>query len=326
MDNREKKITELLQSPNVDLDQLRRLSWGGVPAPSRSVVWALLLGYLPTNSERRKITLNRKRKEYADIVPLNFERMDDDEFDSFERNLWRQIHIDVLRTNPQSKVFRHKVVQLSLERILYVWAMRHPATGYVQGMNDLLTPFLVVFLSDLLGCTDFDQISHETLDTIPPQSLTEVEADCYWCLTKLLDGIQDNYTFAQPGIQKTLFKMKEVVSRIDSALAAHLDKENAEYIQFAFRWVNCLLMREVPLHLVPRMWDTYFAEEDGIQNFHVYVCAAFLVHWADQLKKFDFQDIVMFLQQPPTNDWNYTNIEMLLSKGFMYKALYHNSK
>jgi hypothetical protein len=26
--------------------------------------------------------------------------------------------------------------------------MRHPASGYVQGINDLATPFFVVFLSE----------------------------------------------------------------------------------------------------------------------------------------------------------------------------------
>jgi len=26
--------------------------------------------------------------------------------------------------------------------------MRHPASGYVQGINDVVTPFIVVFLSE----------------------------------------------------------------------------------------------------------------------------------------------------------------------------------
>lgn len=41
--------------------------------------------------------------------------------------------------------------------------------------------------------------------------MLDVEADCYWCLSKLLDGIQDHYTDAQPGIQRTVFKVKELV-------------------------------------------------------------------------------------------------------------------
>lgn len=36
------------------------------------------------------------------------------------------------------------------ERILYIWAMRHPASGYVQGINDLVTPFFVVFLQEII--------------------------------------------------------------------------------------------------------------------------------------------------------------------------------
>ena len=36
------------------------------------------------------------------------------------------------------------------ERILFIWAIRHPASGYVQGMNDLVTPFFVVFLSEFI--------------------------------------------------------------------------------------------------------------------------------------------------------------------------------
>ena len=36
------------------------------------------------------------------------------------------------------------------ERILYIWAIRHPASGYVQGINDLVTPFFVIFLTEYI--------------------------------------------------------------------------------------------------------------------------------------------------------------------------------
>lgn len=53
------------------------------------------------------------------------------------------------------------------------------------------------------------------ISDISPQIISNVEADCYWCLSKLLDGMQDHYTFAQPGIQRLVFKLKELVRRID---------------------------------------------------------------------------------------------------------------
>ena len=38
-----------------------------------------------------------------------------------------------------------------MERILYIWAIRHPGSGYVQGINDLVTPFFAVYFSATIG-------------------------------------------------------------------------------------------------------------------------------------------------------------------------------
>ena len=52
--------------------------------------------------------------------------------------------------NPLLAIFQQAVVQEMFERILFIWAIRHPASGYVQGINDLVTPFFLVFLSDFI--------------------------------------------------------------------------------------------------------------------------------------------------------------------------------
>lgn len=43
-------------------------------------------------------------------------------------------------------------------------------------------------------------------------------------------------------------------------------------------------MRELSLPLIVRLWDTYFSEEKGFAGFHVFVCAAFLLTFAPNLK------------------------------------------
>lgn len=40
-------------------------------------------------------------------------------------------------------------------------------------------------------------------------------------------------------------------------LHRHLDQHEVRYLQFAFRWMNNLLMRELPLRCTVRLWDTY---------------------------------------------------------------------
>ncbi|SCV73870.1 BQ2448_6300 [Microbotryum intermedium] len=359
---RRRKFVECLGAETVDLG--RTLAWAGIPNELRPMAWQLLMvswqyscrtflislikvlstrnqGYMPAPSARRISTLARKRQEYADAVRLAFSRG----VKGLDGPIWHQISIDVPRTNPGIQLWQCEGTQRSLERILYVWAIRHPASGYVQGINDLVTPFFQVFLSSYI---DSDPETYDVA-ALPPAVLEALEADSFWCLSKLLDGIQDNYIFAQPGITRQVARMKELCARVDGGsrmkgslnaletsidcgctlastiapLAHHLEENSVEFIQFAFRWMNCLLMREMSVKNIVRMWDTYLAEgQDAFSEFHLYVCLAFLVRWSDRLREMDFQSIIMFLQSLPTQQWSDKNTELLLSEAFMWSRTF----
>eukprot|EP00656_Telonema_subtile_P018937 TRINITY_DN2028_c0_g3_i4.p1 TRINITY_DN2028_c0_g3~~TRINITY_DN2028_c0_g3_i4.p1 ORF type:complete len:345 (-),score=74.47 TRINITY_DN2028_c0_g3_i4:181-1215(-) len=314
------KFQKLMSQPTIDLAVLRRVAWSGCPSEFRVTAWQLLLGYLPVNSDRRHGTLERKRREYLDFVPQYFES-GSCERTEYEQGVYRQIKVDCPRTSPNVALFQDPIAQDALLRVLYIWAIRHPGSGYVQGINDLLTPFFVVFLTPYV-----DDISSCNLSELPPGVVQVVEADAYWCLTKLLDGIQDHYTFAQPGIQRMVFELKNLMRRIHQPLHDHLEEQGLQFIQFTFRWMNCLLMRELPLEHIVRLWDTYLSEEDGFSKFHVYVCAAFLEHWAEELLTLEFQELVIYLQHLPTQDWSSAELDTLLSKAFVLKHQFEGAQ
>lgn len=317
--NRRHKFVDCLTSPDVNIVDLRKQAWSGIPSDLRPMAWQLLLGYLPLPTPMRATTLTRKRKEYISLVELTFSRG----HEGLDQQIWHQIEIDVPRTRPGVRLWMYAATQRSLERILYVWAIRHPASGYVQGINDLVTPFFQVFLSAYI---DSDPENFDPAN-LPKTILDAVEADSFWCLSRLLDGIQDNYIFAQPGIQRSVRRMAELVARIDAPLHTHLEDQNVEFMQFAFRWMNCLLMREISVQNTIRMWDTYLAEgPDAFSQFHLYVCSAFLVKWSDKLRQMDFQGIIMFLQSLPTQSWGDHEIEMLLSEAFVLNSVWHNAQ
>ncbi|XP_065410844.1 TBC1 domain family member 22A isoform X5 [Chrysemys picta bellii] len=306
------KFKQLLAGPNTNLDELRKLSWSGIPKQVRPITWKLLSGYLPANVDRREGTLQRKRKEYFAFIEQYYDSRNDEN----HQDTYRQIHIDIPRMNPESLRLQPKVTEI-FERILFIWAIRHPASGYVQGINDLVTPFFVVFVCEYIeegGVENFD------VSSLPEEVLQNIEADSYWCMSKLLDGIQDNYTFAQPGIQKKVKMLEELVSRIDEQVHRHLDQHEVKYLQFAFRWMNNLLMREVPLRCTIRLWDTYQSEPEGFSHFHLYVCAAFLVRWRKEiLEERDFQELLIFLQNLPTMHWGNEDISVLLAEAYRLK-------
>ncbi|KIK92135.1 hypothetical protein PAXRUDRAFT_830234 [Paxillus rubicundulus Ve08.2h10] len=317
--NRRLKFNDCLSKEDVNIADLRKLAWAGTPTDLRPVVWSILLGYIPLPSNLRASTLARKRGEYLSLVELAFAR----DRQGLDQQIWHQIEIDVPRTRPGVRLWMQASTQRSLERILYVWAIRHPASGYVQGINDLVTPFFQVFLSAYI---DSDPEQFDT-SLLPENVLNAVEADSFWCLSRLLDGIQDNYISAQPGIHRSVKRMAELVARIDAPLFAHLEAQNVEFMQFAFRWMNCLLMREISVQNTTRMWDTYLAEgADAFSQFHLYVCSAFLVKWSTKLREMDFQGIIMFLQSPPTQDWGDHEIELLLSEAFVLNSIWQNAQ
>ncbi|CCA73011.1 related to GYP1-GTPase activating protein [Serendipita indica DSM 11827] len=313
------KFVDCLTAENVDIAALRKLAWSGIPDELRPISWMLLLGYLPLSAATRKSVLSRKREEYANLVQLTFARG----IEGLDQQIWHQIEIDVPRTRPGVRLWMERGTQRSLERILYVWAIRHPTSGYVQGINDLVTPFFQVFLG---GYIDSEPSLFDPA-LLSPTALNALEADCFWCLSKLLDGIQDNYISGQPGIHRSVRYLAGLVGRVDAPLAKHLKAQSVEFMQFAFRWMNCLLMRELSVKNTIRMWDTYLSEgSNAFSEFHIYVCCAFLTSWSEKLRAMDFQGIIMFLQSLPTQTWGDHEIEVLLAEAYVLSSVWHNAQ
>ncbi len=230
--------------------------------------------------------------------------------------------------------------------------MRHPASGYVQGMNDLVTPLYLVFLGEFMplaiglqGEVDESELGNKDSEeddrvvqgsceeaieaieaSLPPEDIfNEIEADVYWCLTKLLDNIQDHYTAMQPGLQRMTLRLEDLVRRIDAKLYQHFESEGLQFMQFAFRWTNCLLMRELPPRAIIRAWDSCLSEERGFENFYIYICAALLASFSPQLMGMEFQDLTLFLQNLPTSDWGQHEMEVLLSQAYVLCTLFEDS-
>ena len=256
----------LYEDEMIDLNQLKMIAWSGIPFKYRPLSWRLLLGYLPVSKSKREQQMKRKREEYDRLIEQYYNDR------SLDDGMWRQIHIDIPRMQPLIPIFQQPRVQESFERILYIWSIRHPASGYVQGMNDLVTPFFLTYLSEFCETNPAQdpQKAHQSatlqdvekfnISLIDDTQLRNIEADTYWSFGKLLDSIQINYTHAQPGIQRLIKMLATVVSRVDAELHNHLKSNGVDYLQFAFRWMNNLLIRELPLRLVVRLRDSYLAE------------------------------------------------------------------
>jgi hypothetical protein len=112
-----------------------------------------LLDYLPVDKEFQEDIMRQKRDEYSALVQHFFgdftaatvqnmlkeakkKTADQDapalsNFNEFERKNFKQIKIDVQRTQPTLEAFRAPQVQAMMIRVLFIWAVQHKTIGYV---------------------------------------------------------------------------------------------------------------------------------------------------------------------------------------------------
>lgn len=348
------------KSFTVDVDGLRKACWGGIPPALRYECWCLMLGYYPPALHTRKAVVARKRQEYASFVErahtgidwelaLDVTKEGDKSVSPDDIATMRQIRKDCPRTFNGVYVLQHPRTQLLLERVLFTWALRHPASGYVQGMNDIVLPFLYVVLAEYYYCCRSRSTSSSATDD---ESLRgdlrkiiravknekdaelvasrfsdavwmEIEADTYWLSSQFLSSVQSNFTFNQAGTHSMVKQLQSIVERCDSALAKHLEDLGLQFAEFAFRWMNCLLLREFAPSRCVRLFDTYLCEAEAFADFHIYVCAVLVTRWGDLLRQSDeFVFVMQFLQSLPTHGMTDSEIGELTSAAFLLQSLY----
>uniref|UniRef100_A0A4W5KX43 TBC1 domain family, member 22a n=1 Tax=Hucho hucho TaxID=62062 RepID=A0A4W5KX43_9TELE len=93
------KFRQVLAGPNTDLEELRKLSWSGIPRQVRPITWKLLSGYLPANTERRESTLQRKRQEYFGFI----EQYYDSRNAEHHQDTYRQVRMLCMTTHTHTQ-------------------------------------------------------------------------------------------------------------------------------------------------------------------------------------------------------------------------------
>ncbi|CAI9777054.1 unnamed protein product [Fraxinus pennsylvanica] len=151
--------------------------------------------------------------------------------------LWtlHQIVVDVVRTDNHLEFYEDTKNLARMSDILAVYAWVDPATGYCQGMSDLLSPFVVLF---------------------------EDNADAFWCFEMLLRRMRENFQMEGPtGVMKQLQTLWHILELTDREMFSHLSQIGAESLHFAFRMLLVLFRRELSFSDALRMWEMIWAAD-----------------------------------------------------------------
>jgi hypothetical protein len=278
----------LLGEKKIDYKSTRKFMFDGIPDEYpglRSILWKLLLNYLPSDVNEWQSYIIEKRKDYeflkADLIietdDLSIKQIQD------------EISKDIRRTKThmhffsmQSKENPNETNADVMGRILYIFALLHPDVKYVQGMNEILSPIYYCFSND--PNTFFSN---------------KIEADAFYCFENLMLEIKEIFIKEKDntanGIHAKIGYIGKLLEFIDKELSDHFKIQHCEIEYFAFRWYTLLFTQEFNMPDILRIWDSIIIYDNKFQ-FLAFLCLSIIVMNRDRLINKDFSNIMFVLQ------------------------------
>jgi len=169
-----------------------------------------------------------------------------------------------------------------LEDILVTYIFFNFDLGYVQGMNELLSPILYI-------------MNHES--------------DSYWCFKGVMDKMERNFHKDQNGMHTQLVHMAKLVKCMDPGLYDYFEEHESLNMFFCFRWILIHFKREFSFSTIQRLWEVLWANH-LTPNFHLFIALAILLKKRSDIisKQMRFDDILKFINEMSGN----LNLEEIL--------------
>ncbi|CAA0832190.1 Ypt/Rab-GAP domain of gyp1p superfamily protein [Striga hermonthica] len=252
---------------------LRRIQRGGIHPTIKGAVWEFLLGCYDPNStyDERNEVREQRRKQYVawkelcqkmlptfgtgkfittPIITDDGRPVEDPSGNSValpnygaldQREInWMlglpQIGLDVVRTDRTLVYYETEANRAKLWDVLAIYSWVDKDIGYVQGMNDICSPMVILF---------------------------EEEADAFWCFERAMRRLRENFrsTTSYMGVQSQLGTLAQIIKAIDPKLHQHLEElDGGEYL-FAIRMLMVLFRREFSFVDAMYLWEVMWAME-----------------------------------------------------------------
>ena len=221
-------------------------------------------------------------------IKINQEELDS--YISHKRNLSYQDFKEVYtKGRKDNEIMKYETHSDVLERILYIYSKINKDVGYVQGMNEIISPIYYCYSLD------------KTCD------LESIEADTYWSFSALMEDIKKYFINVNEkekgGICDKVILFELMVSKIHKELFIKFQNNNIRIFHFAFRWINLFFSQQFILPDLIRIWDSIFCEDDRY-IFVYYIGLAILEYKKNRLLSKKFFDTVEELQRKEITDVN----------------------
>lgn len=235
-------------------------------------------------------------------------KLDQKELNKINSNTKNAIYQDFKQVytkgRKKGEIFKFETHSDVLERILYIYAKLNRDVGYIQGMNEIISPIYYCYSLD------------KTCD------LDNIEADTFWSFSALMEDIKKYFininNKEKGGICDKINLFEIMVSKIQKDIFIKFQNNNIRIFHFAFRWINLFFSQQFILPDLIRIWDTIFCEEDRYY-FVYYFGLAILEYKKNGLLRNKFYDTLEELQKKELAD-----VDKIMKIAFEIKKINEN--
>jgi len=107
-----------------------------------------------------------------------------------------------------------------------------------------------------------------------------------------------DHHFSTLPLSKALSRFLMLFRYFQAELCSYFEDEELTPNEWALPWLQDLLARNLPHDCLCRLWDTYFATDEGF-DLHIYVCLAILNSHSEDLLELESAEITAFLARLP---------------------------
>lgn len=284
--------------------------------------------------EKNTTELNRNAfiNDFRNILEIK------DAYFNILQQLDYQIHIDISRINIKYRIYSDVDLSHIFTSVLKLTAIKRPYIGYIQGMADLVVPFLYLCVTDIKEYIDsktskkeskeiskYSNLIQSSLDSfflsspnLPLQSqelfsfvlknTTHVIVPIvYFCFSNLLNKIQHNIHDLQERLVK---KLENVLMLINKDIIVTFNAVGLKLSMISIRWFGCLFIREFSINVWFRIFDAMLC--DDIEDFLVFFGAALLLWFKQDILQNDFCGIMTLMQSIIDANLTLENVETLI--------------
>ena len=274
----EKPVTlEEFDNGNID-DVKKQIFLRGICPKDRPYIWPILFHAIPHTSDKSVVDeyLSNKLHEYLLIKKRSslFTEFQS-KCSSALQDIQRIIYYDVKRNDRNLDAYKgndNPNLDL-LKTVLTTYAIFNRDSGYCQGMADLMSPLVILFIK---GWSDDKQ--KVILYDDSEKTVEEAESFIFWNFVGMMNLTSYDRFFVRLDQQQhfVLERSAAIATSVHQPLKNLLDKKELSGLSFLFRPILLLFKREFKSEEVPRLWDSVFTAE-APYCFPRFIAAAILI-------------------------------------------------